>query len=106
MNNANLVVCGQVRVDPEIFQSRLEELGWSYYELSKHVARVRRERFGDVIKNHASLVTGIQKTIENPEKATWKQIFCIVNAMQGKVKLLKNLKFVILILNKASCYNI
>lgn len=61
MINAVLVVCGHVQVDPEIFQNRLEELGWSYYELSKHVAQVRKDRFGDVIKNHSSLITGATK---------------------------------------------
>jgi hypothetical protein len=87
MVDANLVVCGDIKVDPEIFQNRLDELGWSYYELSKHVAEIRRKRFGDAIENHASLVSGLKKTIENPEKASWKQVFCIVLAMNGKINL-------------------
>lgn len=70
---------------PEILTSRLEELGWSSYRLAQEVARVREELYNESFPNPRTLISTLERALEDPDKSSHKTIECIVKAMNGTV---------------------
>ncbi len=70
---------------PEVLKDRLEELEWSTYRLAQEVAKVREELYGESFKNPRTLISSIERALENPDKSTQKTVEAIVKAMSGTI---------------------
>lgn len=69
---------------PEQLKARLEKLGWTTYKLAHEVAKLREELYGEKVANPKSLISGLEKAIENPDKSSQRNIELIIRAMNGK----------------------
>lgn len=74
-----------VDMDKAVLQDRLQELGWSTYKLAQEVGKIRSEVWGDEIKNPRSLVSALDKALENPDVSSVKTIEAMVRAMGGEM---------------------
>lgn len=68
----------------EQLKSRLEKLGWTTYKLAHEVANLREELYGEKVANPKSLISGLEKALDNPDKSSQRTIELIIRAMDGK----------------------
>jgi hypothetical protein len=68
----------------EQLKSRLEKLGWTTYKLAHEVAKLREELYGEKVANPKSLISGLEKALDNPDKSSQRTIELIIRAMNGK----------------------
>ena len=71
---------------PDTLQKRFNELGWKLQDLAEAVAEQRRLLYGESV-TPVHLRSAIQRALENPNKATWKTLNCIIQAMDGSLTL-------------------
>lgn len=72
-------------MDKRILIERLRDLNWTTYRLAQEVSRVRTEIFGDEVKNPRSLISSLDKALENPDASSMKTIEAMVKAMGGEL---------------------
>lgn len=73
------------KVKRKLLKSRFDKLGWSKTKLCEEVAKVRFELYGDRITKPRTLVTAIDKAMDNPSRASGKTLESIIIAMGGKL---------------------
>jgi hypothetical protein len=68
----------------EQLKSRLEKLGWTTYKLAHEVAKLREDLYGEKVANPKSLINGLEKALDNPDKSSQRTVELIIRAMNGK----------------------
>ena len=71
----------------EVLRERQKELGLTTYALSKRVAKIRNEYFGDNITDHRSIMTSVSDALKTPSKSQSKTVEAIIIAMGGVLKI-------------------
>lgn len=71
-----------VAMRQQIYQARLEELGWTKYRLAQEVLKIRQER-GETI-TFQSIESAVRKALANPDKASAQANDDLIKAMDGE----------------------
>jgi hypothetical protein len=72
-------------LNSEFLKNRLKELNWTVYRLAQEVANVRKEQYGEEFEDPRTLISSIQRAINNPNSITSKNLEVIVLAMGGRL---------------------
>lgn len=72
-------------LDPHFLKERMATLDWTTYRLAQEVARIRKEVWGEEI-DFRQLINGLNKTIENPEGSSGKQLEAVILALGGTLE--------------------
>lgn len=66
----------------DLYQARLEELGWTKYRLAQEVLKIRQGRGEDI--KFQSIESAVRKALAEPEKASAQANDDIVAALNGE----------------------
>ena len=73
-----------IQLKKELLKERFDSLGWTAYKLAQEVSRVRSAIFGEK-KKPSNLISSVNKVLEDPNKASFKNVEAAVKAMGGEL---------------------
>lgn len=73
-----------IQLRKEVLKERFESLGWTAYRLAQEVSKVRSAIFGET-KKPSNLVSSVNKVLEDPNKASFKNVEAAIKAMGGEL---------------------